>query len=238
MVFGRKKKDRDEDETAVSASTVPEVEERVPTTGPWDEADVTEDEERPRLDLGSIRVPVPEDVELRVDVGEDGQVAAATAIYRGSTLQINAFAAPRREGIWADVRAEIREALLAQGGHGEDVDGPFGTELRARVPTGNPGSTSPARFLGVDGPRWFLRGLLTGPAVSDATQAQVLLDLFREVVVHRGTDAMAPRDPLPLRLPKEAREAHEAAMAQAAGEPASSGDFNPFERGPEITETR
>jgi hypothetical protein len=256
MAFGRKKQRDDEvDDDAVRAdvktkkrdaargkSDPVEIAPRLdpdPTTGPWDDADAPDDGVS-RVDLGALLVPVPEGVELRVDVNPEGQVVAATAQHLGSQMQLNVFAAPRRSGIWDDVRAEIRDALKSQGGSAEEVEGPFGTELRARVPSGQPGMTAPARFVGADGPRWFLRGLLSGPAATDVAQAGPLLEIFRNTVVVRGKDAMAPRDTLLLHLPKEAREAHERAQAQEdadeAAQPATSDDFNPFERGPEITE--
>ena len=34
------------------------------------------------------------------------------------------------------------------------------------------GGAAPARFLGVDGPRWFVRALLTGPAAQDLYGAE------------------------------------------------------------------
>jgi hypothetical protein len=65
---------------------------------------------------------------------------------------------------------------------------------------------------------------------------------MREVVVVRGEHPMPPRDLLELRLPAEAAAALEEqarAQAEAAG---PGGRFttqeNPFERGPEFTETR
>jgi hypothetical protein len=89
----------------------------------------------------------------------------------------------------------------------------------------------PARFIGVDGPRWFLRGVLTGqPAVEPGTDAE-LVALFRDVVVVRGGDPMAPREPIPLRLPEDVPGGPQA--AQPADDP-----LNPFQRGPEITEIR
>jgi hypothetical protein len=74
-----------------------------------------------------------------------------------------------------------------------------------------------ARFLGVDGPRWFLRGMLTGPAAEDPEQAAALVDAFRSVVVVRGTQPMPVRDQLPLTLPPQA--AAQMARQQAAGRP-------------------
>jgi hypothetical protein len=210
-----------------------------PTTGPWDEADVPADEVS-RLDLGAMLVPLNEPLELRVEVSPEQQVVGATLVDGASTLQINVFAAPRTEGIWDEVRAEIAESLVSGGGSASDSQGRFGTELVARIPTEVPGRgvvQQPARFLGVDGPRWFLRGLISGPASTDLGAAVRLENAFADVVVVRGGEAMAARDPLPLHLPKDAAEA--AAQAMAAGnEQQQRESLDPFERGPEITETR
>jgi hypothetical protein len=252
VAFGRKKSKDDEPEAVVEdVESKPLPPEPVAvTTGPYDEADVADDDETPRLDLGGIRVAIGPDCEVRVDLSPEGTVLSAVAVHRAGQLQVNAFAAPRRDGIWDDVRREIAESLRnEQGGAAEEADGPFGRELRARIPGQQPGQLMPARFIGVDGPRWFLRGLITGPAATDPAQAGVLEEVFRQTVVVRGNDAMAPRDGIPLRLPKEAQEAAAAAAAQAQADAEAAGetppgrfaggdDFNPFERGPEITETR
>lgn len=193
--------------------------------GPWDAADAPADEVA-RLDLGALQVPVYEDIEIRVEVGPDSDVVAATLVYDAGALQVNAFAAPRREGLWSEVRAEIAASVGQAGGSSEEAAGPFGPELHAQVPAEPPGrDMQPARFIGVDGPRWFLRGVITGPAATDPAMAGRLEDAFRQTVVVRGAEAMAPRDALPLALPKEALEA-------AVPEPG----LDPFQRGPEITE--
>ncbi len=195
--------------------------------GPWDAADVPADD-LARLDLGALLVPVYDDMEVRVEVSADHQVMTATLVEAGSALQVSAFAAPRREGIWPDVRAEIAASVRDAGGSSDEVEGPFGPELLARVPTGSRGQKlEPARFLGIDGPRWFLRGVLTGAAATDPGRATRFEEAFRQLVVVRGGEAMAPRDPLPLRLPKEASQADSPARG-----------LDPFERGPEITEVR
>jgi hypothetical protein len=181
-------------------------------------------------------VPVPPQTEVRVDVGPDGQVIAATLVRDSSAMQVNAFAAPRSAGIWDEVRTEIAAALRESGGRAAEVEGPFGIELHAMVPTETPEQGrghAPARFLGVDGPRWFLRALLTGPAAVQPDAAGPLLGSFQQVVVVRGNEAMAVRDPLPLRLPKEVTDA--AAAAGASGQPAP---LAPPEPSPGIAETR
>jgi hypothetical protein len=58
------------------------------------------------------------------------------------------------------------------------------------------------RFIGVDGPRWFLRALLAGTP-ADPARAQRYEDVLRNVVVVRGSEALPVRDAVPLRLPKD-----------------------------------
>ena len=206
-------------------------------TGPWDLADAPESEVA-RLDLGGLQLVIVPDTDVRVEVSPEGEVVAATIVHGDSALQLNAFAAPRSEGIWDEVRDEIKEALNTGGGSAQNGDGFFGTELRAQVPTEVPGQgvvLAPARFVGVDGPRWFLRGLITGPGATDDVQARPLLEAMKQVVVNRGSDPMAVRDPLPLALPAEAMQAAEEAAEEAAAEAAG---LQMPERGPEITETR
>ncbi|MCY7365725.1 MAG: DUF3710 domain-containing protein, partial [Frankiaceae bacterium] len=178
-MFGRKKKaspdELDEQAAPVEEVVVPEAEAVAPARpqGPWDEADAPSDDVN-RIDLGGLRVPVPPDTEVRVDVSPEGEVVAATLVRGASAMQVNVFAAPRKAGIWDEVRAEIATTLREGGGKAVDVEGPFGTELHAAVPTEVAGQgkvLAPARFLGVDGPRWFLRALLTGPAAVDAAAA-------------------------------------------------------------------
>ena len=70
---------------------------------------------------------------------------------------------------------------------------------------------------------------MSGPAATDPVQAAPFEHLFRSVIVVRGKDAMAPRDPLPLRLPTDA-------VIQGGPEQPEEDPLNPFERGPEITE--
>jgi hypothetical protein len=178
-------------------------EEVAPTTGPWDEADAPGDDIE-RLDLGALLIPTLPGVEIRVDVSPEGQVAAATLSYGGSEMQVGVFAAPRTAGIWDEVRKEIRGSIASQGGTAADERGRFGMELTARVPA--QGGYQTVRFVGVDGPRWFLRALFTGQGATDPARAAALEDALRGIVVVRGPDPMPVRDPLPLRLPKDVAE--------------------------------
>jgi hypothetical protein len=201
------------------------------TTGPWDEGDAPQDG-LTRIDLGALRLPALPGMDLRVELNPQQQVIAATLRAGESFLQVSVFAAPRAGGIWDSVREDLAKSASGQGGSLREVDGPFGPELAGTIlatPPAEPGQPAPqpvrrpARFLGVDGPRWFLRGLMSGPAAADPESAATLEQAFRAIVVVRGSQPMPVREPLPLTLPAEA--AAQLAEQQAAGGavPASDG---------------
>ena len=114
---------------------------------------------------------------------------------------------PRRAstGLWEETREQIREQIRQQGGRVEEREGPLGPELLAEVPVvaGADGTAGKrlARFVGVDGPRWFLRGVIGGAATADVEAAAKVEDLFRSIVVVRGGSPMPPRDLIPLQMP-------------------------------------
>lgn len=170
------------------------------TTGPYDERDAPEDD-IPRADLGALRVPVGAGLDLQVELNEAQQVISATLATAQGSMQLGLFAAPRNEGIWDEIRGEIAASLKEQRGNpAEREGGAFGTELIGTVP--GEGGRVPVRFIGVDGPRWFLRAMLVGPA-ADPAKAGRFDDALRNVVVVRGTDPLPVRDPVPLSLPKD-----------------------------------
>jgi hypothetical protein len=211
-------------------------------TGPWDAAESATALER--VDLGSLQVPVLPGLDIQLVFAEQ-HGAWVTVRHEASELQLQAFAAPKSGSLWDEVRGEIAAEITAAGGFSEERYGPFGTELIARVPAepGAPGSgLRPVRFAGVDGPRWFLRGLFGGAAAENSAAAAPLEGLMREIVVVRGDHPVPPRDLLELRLPPEAAQAlaEEQARAQQAQQEGSrfSTPLDPFERGPEFTETR
>jgi hypothetical protein len=257
-VFGRRRnaggRDRGRDDlTEVAADSVVTTDIEAadglapaPMAGPWDVAEPHP--ELPRVDLGSLQVPVLQGTDIQLVFAEQ-HGAWVTVRYQLSELQLQAFAAPKRSGLWDEVRAEIAAEVASAGGRSEERQGPFGTELVAQVPAeqGKPASgLRQVRFVGVDGPRWFLRGLFAGASAADPAEAAPLEAVFSQVVVIRGEHPMPPRDLLELRLPAEAAKALEeqakAQQAQQAGQAQQQNRFNttpnPFERGPEMTETR
>jgi hypothetical protein len=217
-----------------------------PTSGPFDVADAPDE---PRLDLGALQLPLLEGAEVQLQVDEgSGLVTAAMVVLGDTAVQLQAFAAPRSEGIWAEVSDEIAAGISQQGGTADASDGPFGRELLGRVPAQQPDGKvlfQPMRFVGVDGPRWLLRAVFHGRAAVEPNAAQALESLVRRVVVVRGAEPMGPRELLALRLPEGATRVEpgeqppDAEQDDASSErPARADDLNPFERGPEITEIR
>lgn len=172
--------------------------------GPLDEREANP--VRPYVDLGGVKILPREGLHLRLEVEEETQRVVAVGLdYANSSLQVQPFAAPRSSGLWHEIRAQIAEQVERQGGRTSLRDGVFGPELVAEIPVatapGVPAETRIARFVGVDGPRWFLRGVIAGEAAIQPEAAAAVEDLFRSIVVVRGNSPMPPRDLIPLRMP-------------------------------------
>lgn len=198
-------------------------------SGPWDISEIDDLEstdDRPRIDLGSIVLTGVPGSELRLQVAEDtNQIISAMLVIEtilvppdsgdpqsySSALELGAYAAPRSGGLWAELRDDISASAAAEGGSASLAEGPFGVELRRLMPVTTPDGEQgyqPSRMWVAEGPRWLLRGIVYGQAaVEDDSESPVVaevLDAFRQVVVRRGDEAMAPGDLLPLTMPTNA----------------------------------
>ncbi|MEJ3405968.1 DUF3710 domain-containing protein [Rathayibacter sp. YIM 133350] len=172
--------------------------------GPLDEAEANP--VRPYVDLGGVKILPREGLHLRLEIEEESKRVVAIGLdYAGSTLQVQPFAAPRSSGLWHEIREQIADQIARQGGSTTLREGPLGPELLAQIPvasnTATPGATRLARFIGVDGPRWFLRGVIAGEGAVNPDAAAAVEELFRSIVVVRGSTPMPPRDLIPLRMP-------------------------------------
>jgi hypothetical protein len=168
--------------------------------GPWDVTEV--DGPEGRLDFGTLWVRGTDGLQVQAQVDEaTGAVNVLTLNLGKGGLQLQAFAAPRTSGLWDEVRGKLKSSVNAQGGVIEEQSGEHGVELRGKVP--GRGALQPVRFVGVEGPRWFLRGLFLGVAAEPGGSPE-LEQVFRDIVVVRGADAMPPGEALPMRLPTQA----------------------------------
>jgi hypothetical protein len=174
------------------------------TAGPFDQSEVNE--VRPFIDLGSLRISPRENMQMKIEIEDATQRVIAVSIdYQGSSLQLQAFAAPRSSGLWHEIRREIQASLDSQGGETELRVGSLGPELVAKMPiksdSGAPAGFRLAKFVGVDGPLWFLRGVIAGAALNNPKAAADIDDIFRSVVVVRDNVPLPPRDLLTLVVP-------------------------------------
>lgn len=189
-------------------------ERELPVGGPYDAPDAPDDG-RVRLDLGSLRLPLPDGAQLQVEVDKAGPLRAVHLITELGQFTVTAFAAPRSGGLWSEVARELVARLRAEGARVGRVAGEWGEELDAVTAQGV------LRFLGVDGPRWMLRGAAAGPAEHTEARAVLLRDIVRHTVVLRGPEPLPVRSPLPLQLPTGLVEQLKQATA-APGDPGTA----------------
>ncbi|GAA1161453.1 DUF3710 domain-containing protein [Nesterenkonia sandarakina] len=193
--------------TAAVASVAQPVTESTPTAVPRDSREL--DSKKGYLDFGALLIPSAKNQQVRLDIDQKTKrVVALTIMIDQASIQVQPFSAPKSGGTWNEVLEQIEDSVIKQSGKVKRVDGRFGQELAARVPTvlkdGRKGWRV-ARFIGFEGPRWFLRGVVGGRGAIDASAARAVEDLFAKIVVVRGDDPLPPRELLRLQPPEGAK---------------------------------
>jgi Protein of unknown function (DUF3710) len=174
--------------------------------GPWDADEREVDtEDANAIDIGGLIVTGRPGLELRLQTDQaTGAVGAAMLVSQDGAVELRVFAASRSGGMWDEIRREIAAEATNRGGTATEADGPYGPELRVKVPVkaadGRQG-TQTSRIVGIEGPRWLLRATYLGDAATKSDPDGLLESAVRDVVVVRGGAAMPPREPIPLRLP-------------------------------------
>lgn len=180
----------------------------VDAEGPFDIDDLPDDGVQ-RVDLGSLLIAPEEGRELRLQVDESTQAVQAVLLAGpDGALELRAFAAPRNGDLWTEVRPQLAADLARRGGTATERQGRFGTELvcELSVPTAEGRAASQSsRIIGINGPRWMLRGTFLGRPATDPDSAAAWEDALTKVVIRRGDHAMPAGDPLPVVLPDSAR---------------------------------
>lgn len=179
--------------------------------GPYDMehlATPAEELENSHLDLGSVLVPVVEGGQVTVEMSADHQPEAVYLVTPHGRINVTAFAAPKSPGLWREVVTELAESLRDEGAQVTIEDGHWGREVLAEVPGGA------HRFIGVDGPRWMVRCVASGPEEAADELGRLARAVLAESVVRRGNEPFPPRDPLPIVLPPVLAEQVAAAQQQ------------------------
>ncbi|MDN5859216.1 MAG: DUF3710 domain-containing protein [Pseudonocardia sp.] len=148
------------------------------------------------LDFGALRVPSPPGGAVGVQPGSDGRMQAVQITLPGGRLSVSALAAPRSSKLWPQLVKEIESSLREGGAQVRSFTGEWGRELHAT--TGAAGSV----FVGVDGPRWMVYGVATGPTSHSADLEAELRRMLRATVVVRGKSPYPVRTVLPLTAPE------------------------------------
>lgn len=189
------------------------------TQGPWDYDDegIDPDDDDRYISFGSMFLPLVEGLTIRAKRSQDPQspspLESITVQLGDGAIEIVPFAAPKTLGLWDDMSDELLDANKSA----KVQEGRFGDEVM--LPVAVKGKTMMTRIVGVDGPRWLLRGIFTGDAADgDSDNKKALEDYFAQIIVRRGDAPLAPRDIIPILPPKTAaqRRADAAAAAKAA----------------------
>jgi hypothetical protein len=206
--------------------------------GPFD-ISTAPDDGIARVDLGGLQIPIVDNMQLHLEGHNEEANTFALAIVvleeQAAAMQLMAVAAPRSGGYWAEVMDELEAEIQQAGGTMTRSEGRFGPELSGEVPAqdaeGNQG-LQVARFVGAEGNRWFIRGMFMGAAATSPAMGEFFEDILAGCIVNRGERPMAPGDLIQL-SPPEGMDSEEEVEEEGTFE-----DLEPFERGPEITETR
>ena len=168
--------------------------------GPWDSTEKDVSDDSAYLDFGSLLIRGRPGFNLQMPTDDDqGTIGSVVLVTEESGLELRAFADARSGGLWDDVRADLEAEVERLEGEAEQADGPFGPELRIRVPVTLPDGEAgfqPTRVIGIEGPRWMLRATFLGREALEPSDDGLLMQALRDVVVVRGDEPRAPRDPL------------------------------------------
>jgi hypothetical protein len=201
MAFGKRKNDKDD-----QAGGVPDpddVAEAAVDDDPDGPFDVEEFDDAAvvtvgRHDLGSVLIPENDAAELAIEVNQQGVPTMVWMVTPNGRYNITAYAAPKTGNLWREVVTEIAESLRNDSAQVSVEDGPWGREV-VGVMTKGPEPVV-MRFVGVDGPRWMVRGAAIGtPESADAIAADVR-NALADTVVRRGDTPQPVRAMLNLQL--------------------------------------
>lgn len=179
----------------------------VAESGPLDFSQLSDDQLSSYVDFGALLVPRL----ARLGVHPDGQIGdnafgALTLRLGVAGAEVMVVAAPKSKGLWQELREEIETEARKQGAKVTTSQGSFGPEIHvqmsAQTAAGQSGNLQ-MRYVGIDGPNWFMRVIFTGdidPHHADVAELEAAL---RHFVVVRGSQPLTPRSIVPIVLPDD-----------------------------------
>lgn len=187
--------------------------------GPFDSSSAPDTSEM--LDLGPLLLPNVPGLEVHLDLDvRTGNGKSVSLHLDMSIAEVQVFAAATNEDHWGEMRNAIAAGLREQDVDCQVVEGRFGTEVRAVMPTvdldGN-AHVQPVRFVGIRGSRWFLRVVISGDGAILTSQIPEIDNVIAQIVVHRGSEPQAPGERLWLRSPNAVSKSATEAPTQDHG---------------------
>ena len=216
-------------QTAEEADETQDRQQEAVQHGPWDISQEDLIPDQSYLDLGALKIPQRQDTAVRLGISDDKtRILAVTLTHAGSSMQLSLLAASRDQPIWDEIRAS-----LDKGDSPRQIETKFGKGIAVDLGLPN-GNIVPTRIMGVDGPRWMLRVIVTGDAAKGGQAGQFFDDLLSDVVVDRGTTPLAPKEIVPLTAPGAGEDDEQDGQADdgnSAGSAPSGSDQGTDENG-------
>lgn len=164
------------------------------------------------LNLGSMRLPLPKESQVQVEMNDQGPRMLHIVTHHGRMTPV-AFAAPSSGGQWENAIEEIADGMREQGLPVTFEMGPWGREVIGH------GGNGAIRIMGMDGPRWMLRITCVAPTGKEEQLATLAREMAARSFVYRGDDPILAGNSLPVMLPQQLAEQVQEAVQQRAQQP-------------------
>ncbi len=161
------------------------------------------------LDLGSLRIPLPHNSEVQVEMGEQGPKLLHIVTPYGRITPVG-FAAAKSRNLWREVYPSIVDGMTNDGLEAHVEDGPWGAEVVGRT------QRATLRLIGVQGGRWMIRFTCAAPNETADEMANIARETIARTVVDRGEAPIPPGQPLPISVPDALAKQIQAAMQARA----------------------
>ncbi|APT92403.1 hypothetical protein CPHO_05290 [Corynebacterium phocae] len=163
------------------------------------------------LELGSLRIPLPKNSQVQVEMGASGPRMLHIVTHYGRITPV-AFAAPRSPGQWAESGKDLIKGVANDGLATHVEQGPWGSEIVGVNENGT------IRIIGIEGPRWLLRLTTAAPTGKEDDLATLAREVAARTFVYRGEEPILAGNSLPISMPQPLVEQVQKAMNERAAQ--------------------